>query len=77
MKLYVWVKPYDVEYGSSLLMVVADSEESAKLIALSGKHFEWGDIEIEDSDWSSVVTKLGPPTRVVNLPCAEWHEWAS
>ena len=70
MKLYVWSDPYDVVYGSSLLFVVAESVEAAKEIARVGTAWKYGKYR---NTTPGVV--LGDPTRVLELPCAEWHHW--
>lgn len=73
MKLYVWVDPYPVSYGSSLVVAVASSLEEAKAIAAKSPLYKYG--QFEESGPGHVVT-LGEPHRIVDLPCAEWHEWA-
>jgi hypothetical protein len=83
MKLFIWADPYRVFLGSVGLFVVANTVEEAKQLAKTGT--TWTDIEIEDSDVRSAghgneiidrsTIELGEPTRVVDLPCAEWHRW--
>lgn len=79
MKLYVWNEPYRVDYGSTMVFAVAETVEEAKAIACS-KAATWcsfgtpEDGEYEHRDWSHF--ELGDPTRIVDLPCAEWHEWS-
>lgn len=89
MKLYVWVSPYTVSYGSSLLVVASDSVENAKALAVSevskwysyGKYPDGNPNYLPDggtpnhsrSGWQDF--SLGEPNRVVDLPCAEWHRW--
>lgn len=72
MKLFVWERPYTVFYGSSMLIAVAESVEEAKRIAKSAPGYSY---TIFDGHPNRSV-KLGEPTRVVDLPCAEWHEWS-
>ncbi len=72
MKLFVWVYPYKVPFGTSLLMAVAETEEAARTIALNAPAYIYGKDKIE----TPCGVQLGPPTRVLELPCAEWHEWA-
>ena len=73
MKCYIWVNPYGVSYGISMVFAVAGSLEEAKSIALSNKtvmeysQYESGRHHPDD---------LGEPDRILDLPCAEWHEWA-
>lgn len=62
MKMYVWVDPYEVLYGSSLVIAVADSLEEARK-------------EASKVNRAYYAFPLGKPTRVLSLPCAEWHEW--
>jgi len=74
MKLFVWDNPYSVPWGDSLLFAVAETEEEAKRIAITeGKLYKGPEVEGQP-DLPHCFT-LGAPTRVVNLPCAEWHEW--
>lgn len=74
MKLYVWADPYAVNYGSSMLMAVAADLDQAKIIAAtSAKSYSFGKYE---DDEIPLNVNLGAPTRVVELPCAEWHMWS-
>lgn len=75
MKLYIWSNPYTVSYGSSLVFAVADSLENAKQQAAIGKSYCYNEYE-NMKDPSSMAEKLGDPIRVLDLPCAEWHEWS-
>lgn len=75
MKLFVWIDPYHVPYGSSMLFAAAETEAEAMAQALRGRAYRFGEEEIELVK-DGIVAKLGPPTRVVDLPCAEWHSWA-
>ncbi len=72
MKLYVWANPYKVRYGSSMVFAIAESLEAAKQQARHGDGYSYG----EFSNAAPTNTELGEPTRVVDLPCAEWHEWS-
>jgi hypothetical protein len=65
MKLYVWENPYEIRYGYSLVFVVAENLRKARKQATLGKVYG-RDI---------TTTDLGKPTRIVKLPCAEWHSW--
>lgn len=71
MKLFVWNNPYSVPYGSSLVFAIAEDLEAAKKEARNGDAYSYGEFP------NSVPRHqdLGEPTRVVDLPCAEWHEW--
>ncbi len=80
MKLFLWNNPYSVPYGSSLVFAVAETLEDAKAEVLKGRVCAFGeDYEhrqpTEEYDWRKEI-KLGEPTRVLDLPCAEWHEWS-
>ena len=70
MKLFVWVDPYEVSYGSSLLMVVADTVTQARELAKTGKSYSFGQFEKEP-----YVAPEREPDRIVDCPCAEWHVW--
>ena len=75
MKLYLWADPYQVDYGSSMAFAVAGTLAAAKKQAAKGLAYKYGKYK---QDWSptELAAKLGEPTRVVDLPCAEWHEWS-
>lgn len=73
LKLYVWVDPYPVKYGSSMVVAVADSEDAARQQAAKGKQWAYGSFE-QPGTMERIA--LGAPTRVVPLPCAEWYEWS-
>jgi hypothetical protein len=75
MKLYIWNTPYSVAYGSSLLFVVAPSLKEARRQAKKGTWWKYGDCP-ENPILPKHFPLLGSPTRVVDLPCAEWHEWS-
>jgi hypothetical protein len=72
MKLYLWNEPYQVSYGSSLVFAVASSLEEAKEIATTkATSWSYGDCQ----KTGIPLRDLGEPTRVLDLPCAEWHRW--
>lgn len=71
MKLYIWKDPYKVNWGSSMCFAVADNLETAKEIAQGANLYRFVEYE---SGYMNLP--LGEPTRVVDLPCAEWHEWS-
>lgn len=75
MKLFVWANPYDVSYGTSGLFVVANDLDEARTLAATGKRYSYVEFE-ERSEGDMSRIALGEPTRVVDLPCAEWHEWS-
>lgn len=72
MKLYVWVDPYQVSYGSSLVFAIAEDLDAAKEQARTGTAFAYG--KYSEPTPSNVI--LGDPDRIVDLPCAEWHMWS-
>lgn len=71
MKLFVWASPYRIDYGSTMVFAVAETEEEARRIVEGAPKYRY--CEFEQGTGGGV--KLGSPTRVVDLPCAEWHEW--
>lgn len=75
MKLYVWANPYPVPYGTSAFFAVADSVESAREIAKRAKSYSYVEYGGEDVK-QDITVVLGEPTRIVDLPCGEWHQWS-
>jgi hypothetical protein len=73
MKLFVWNNPYEVDAGQSLVFAVAETVEQAREIAKKGTVCTFGKPR---EDQAQPNVELGEPTRVVELPCAEWHMWA-
>lgn len=73
LKLYIWSNPYSVSWGSSLLFAIAHSEEDARQIAAKSKRYSYNIYEQDGWDMSKIV--LEKPDRVLDVPCAEWHEW--
>lgn len=73
MKLFIWNDPYGVSYGGSCLYVVAETEEQARDIARSAKTSEYGS---GADNHNHLPEELGPPTRVLDAPCAEVYEWS-
>ncbi len=77
MKLFIWADPYQVDYGSSMLICVANNLGEAKKLAKTGKCYSFVQYLNEHSSTEvKEVSKLGKPTRILNLPCAEWHDWS-
>lgn len=72
MKLFIWADVYPVNYGDSMLIVVAETLEEAKTLAKNGTAYSFGIYRAEGIP----EVRLGEPTRVVDAPCAEWHAWA-
>ena len=72
MKLFVWVDPYRVNYGSSMCFAVAKTEELAKKKLAKAKGYRFAQFDMAPSG-----PKLGKPDRVLSLrDAAEWHEWS-
>lgn len=71
MKLFVWANPYPVSYGNSMVFAVAENLADAKKQARRGKAYWYSEYAQDHIP----KARLGKPTRVVELPCAEWHEW--
>lgn len=71
MKMYVWNEPYKISYGSSILYVVANSLMQAKKLA---KHAIVQKYGFSDNGTLGDI-KLGEPTRILDLPCAEVYHW--
>lgn len=77
MKLFVWVDPYETEGLAAALFVVAENESQAREIAFDRQRAKsyWDCFLYVRNNWlPPKCVKLGPPTRVIDLPCAEWHE---
>jgi len=75
MKLFVWCDPYQVTYGSAMVFAVAATEATAKKQAAKGLAYKYGKYR-QDGSMADLAGRLGKPDRVVDLPCAEWHEWS-
>lgn len=76
MKLFVWADPYRVTYGSSAVFAVAETVEEARREAARGNWYSYVEFpHAHGGSADALAAKLGEPTRVVDLPCAEWHEW--
>jgi hypothetical protein len=73
MKLFVWNSPYGVSYGGSIGYAVAETEEEARAVLISGFVSEYGNTPrpIEHPG-----LKLGKPDRVMDLPYGEFYEWS-
>lgn len=73
MKLFVWANPYGVSYGTSMVFAVAETEDQAREIIQSAPAYTYAEFSGNNVPRNMV---LGPPLRVVDCPCAEWHEWS-
>jgi hypothetical protein len=81
MKLFVWEKPYPVSYGMSCVYAVAETVEEAREVAKRGNVLSYDilwDLDRPDlkHKGNRRDTELGEPTRILDLPCAEWREWS-
>ncbi len=74
MKLFIWADPFPVWYGCSLLVVAAESVEDARREAVRGTSWAYGKHHSETPSCPENI-ELGEPTRVIEVPCAEWHQW--
>lgn len=75
MKLFVWSDPYPVKYGSSMVFAIAESEVEARKQAEKGLAYKYCNYA-GDGVSPGIAKKLGEPDRIVDVPCAEWHEWS-
>jgi len=76
MKLVVWSNPYGVSYGGSMAFVVAETVEEARAIladANRAKSYRFHEYEQQRLPGVPVDVE---PTRIVDIPCGEWHEWS-
>ena len=73
MKLFIWEDPYDVHYGMSCYMAVADTVEQARAMAEAASGYEL--VERRRGRHGVKIT-LGEPTHIHDLPYAEWQEWS-
>jgi hypothetical protein len=68
MKLFIWEDPYYISYGTSLCVAAGETVEQAR---------ESAHAAYKESLYSGkTMPHLGEPTRVLDLPCAEWFEWS-
>lgn len=76
MKLFVWANPYQVKYGTSAFFAVAETVDDARAIARSAPRYSF--FACEDGAGMANADQLlaGEPTRIIDVPCGEWHEWS-
>lgn len=72
MKLYIWDNPISVSYGTSLLFVAANNLREARRLAKKSVSYAYAS---NNGEQAVDVSKVRP-SRVVNLPYAEYHEWS-
>lgn len=75
MKLYVWNEPHRIEYGSTCLYAIAESEDEARAIALTARVSDFG-WPPKDNAGVSASDINRPPDRVHDLPYAEVYQWS-
>lgn len=73
MKLYIWVNPYTVSYGGSVVYAVAENVERARQLAREAPRMAFGGYEKPPM---GAALELGAPDRILKLPCAEIYEWS-
>lgn len=74
MKLFVWKEPYGVSWGQSAFFAVAETVEQAREMAKSAPLYSYFSAT-PDKEEPPRDIQLGEPDRVVDLPCAEFHQW--
>ena len=74
LKVYIWVDPYPVSWGTSMVFAVAKNLEDAKAKAAYPQNL-WAFSQFNNAKAPTTI-ELGDPTRVLETPCAEWHEWS-
>ena len=70
MQLFLWSDPWP-EYDHCLAFAVAENVEEAKDLVMRANGYSWGIGELG-------IQKRGPigePTRILDLPCAEWNQF--
>jgi hypothetical protein len=74
LKMYVWVDPYSVLYGTTKLIAVAKSIEEARKLACSSAApvYAFGKYQQERPPMTVEQLAVCEPERVVDLPYAEW-----
>lgn len=76
MKLFVWADPYAVSFGASVYFAVAETVEEARKIAFDASRYSYGEHEIDKIGEAAAQFLAGDPTRVLDVPCGEWHQWS-
>lgn len=76
MKLFIWSNPYRVMFGTIGYFAVAETVEEARAMAKAAPQYNYveeGPNETPTEEmWRAAID--GPPTRIVDVPCGEWHE---
>lgn len=73
MKLFIWNDPYGVNYGGSILFVMAEDEASARELAKTCPTIKYG---FGKPDGFFCTKPLGAPDRVIEQPGGECYEWS-
>lgn len=79
MKLFIWLDPYHVSYGASILYVIAGTEEKAREHAMTSIVMSYGTPNHPPEIYCAA--DLPAPTRVIELTpeqpaYAEIYEWS-
>lgn len=74
MKLFVWANPYSIPYGSTLAFAVAETVDAAREQLSKSAAWAYSEYSSENPGIKN-TSVLKEPTRVLDLPCAEWHKW--
>lgn len=80
MRMYIWEAPAKIPHGHCRYIAVAWNVAQARELALKAKGYFF-DHEFDPLGDNGEIPPpekiiLGEPTRVVELPCAEWHVWS-
>lgn len=75
MKLFVWNAPYAVKYGAACIYVVAETEEQARETFTTTNKYGGQATPYLNTKVNDLVRGI-PPTRVLDVPCAEIYEWS-
>lgn len=73
MKMFIWNDPYAVKYGGAIIYAVAETEEAAREAIKSACTSKYGG---EPEGCGNFTVGDTPPTRVLDVPCAEIYEWS-
>lgn len=73
MKMFIWNDPYQVNYGTSELVVVAEDLPAAIELAKKSIDGHWNHHAASDLSKESASR---PPDKTIELPCAVNFEWS-
>lgn len=72
MKLFIWTNPYDVDYGMSQYIAVAENIEAAKALVVGAQNNRFG----SPQGTCEVKLDLGEPDAVLDVPCGRLDMWS-